>query len=164
MKHITLMLFLGHISPSKAETMNSNFVDINDQEGSNTWFEISRKMISRDDLSTQTEDKSSNEQNKKLIAQMESKKPDDVSQYTSGHYGKERNQGSTTTYSQSEQGEGSDPIHGSLGPPKCDDNDMNAEQKLENKMRNAKPLTYTDDSDVKQNENSIKWAETSTGS
>jgi len=60
MKHITLMLFLGHISPSKAETMNSNFVDINDQEGSNTWFEISRKMISRDDLSTQTEDKSNN--------------------------------------------------------------------------------------------------------
>lgn len=33
----------------------------------------------------------------------------------------------------------SDPIHGSLGPPKCEDDDFaNEEQRLVNKMKNAK--------------------------
>lgn len=43
----------------------------------------------------------------------------------------------------------SDPIHGSLGPPKCEEDDFaTPEQKLMAKMKNFKPPSYRDDPDT----------------
>lgn len=65
-------------------------------------------------------------------------------------------------HAQSESGVESDPIHGSLGPPKCDEDDFaTPEQKLMAKMKNYKPLQYRDDPETwDATVGSIKWAET----
>ena len=53
----------------------------------------------------------------------------------------------------------SDPIHGSLGPPKIDPKNLNAEQRFEWEQRNMKPAKIVLDEDVKATATSIKWAE-----
>lgn len=40
---------------------------------------------------------------------------------------------------------GSDPIHGSLGPPKVPKEDLTPEQQFEQSLRNMKPLELKDD-------------------
>lgn len=52
-------------------------------------------------------------------------------------------------HAQAESGVESDPIHGSLGPPKCEEDDFaTPEQKLMAKMKNYKPQQFKDDPDV----------------
>jgi hypothetical protein len=64
-------------------------------------------------------------------------------------------------HAQAEEGAQSDPIHGSLGPPKCDEDDFaTPEQKLMNKLKNYKPQKFVDDPDIwDATVGSIKWAE-----
>lgn len=53
----------------------------------------------------------------------------------------------------------SDPIHGSLGPPKVDINDLDGAAAFEEKQRRMPPATFKDDEDVTTTTNSIKEAE-----
>lgn len=53
----------------------------------------------------------------------------------------------------------SDPIHGSLGPPKVDMKDLGEAAAFEEKQRRMPPAKYEDDEDVKTTMNSIKKAE-----
>lgn len=58
----------------------------------------------------------------------------------------------------------SDPIHGSLGPPPFRKYEPNDEQKLENELRQYKPIEYDHEQEtVYDTENSIKTAEAIVG-
>ena len=57
----------------------------------------------------------------------------------------------------------SDPIHGSLGPPVVNINDLGPEAAFEESQRRMPPPVYTDDEDVTTTANSIKKAEGITG-
>jgi hypothetical protein len=57
----------------------------------------------------------------------------------------------------------SDPIHGSLGPPKVDMKDLDGAAAFEKKQRSMPPAKFTDDEDVTTTTNSIKKAEGLTG-
>ena len=57
----------------------------------------------------------------------------------------------------------SDPIHGSLGPPKVDMKDLDGAAAFEEKQRRMPPAKFTDDEDVTTTTNSIKKAEGITG-
>ena len=53
----------------------------------------------------------------------------------------------------------SDPIYGSLGPPKYVPEGMDADVALEMSLRDRKAPTYTDDPDHPSTQDSIAWAE-----
>lgn len=58
----------------------------------------------------------------------------------------------------------SDPIHGSLGGPKPNVEDLTAEQLFEEMLRRKKPQVFKDDKEsVTWTDESIKWAEENTG-
>lgn len=57
----------------------------------------------------------------------------------------------------------SDPIHGSLGPPKVDIKDLDGAAAFEEKQRRMPPATFKDDEDVTTTTNSIAKAEGITG-
>ena len=72
--------------------------------------------------------------------------------------------GKSLSGAQTKSGSGSDPIHGSLGPEECDDKDFaNDEQRLLHALSKKRPMTYSDDPEHSESQESIKWAEKSVG-
>jgi len=64
-----------------------------------------------------------------------------------------------TNMAQANSNSNSDPIYGSLGRPKVPRKDLFPEQQLEWDLRHTPPPVYTDDDDIKTNDNSVKIAE-----